>query len=254
MVFLWGVSCGLELWYHLLPRWSVAEKRAARMEGRPGRMCGKRSEQEIMIAKRALTGWMAACCVTLALAGCAGSGAKDKAAQETGGTVAAAAADHEAALKEVTRALVASASGGSGGQDARLEHRRPYYFKEYDVYPSGADAAQTVVTRVESRSAPYVASVKLDKQRFATRMHGKKDEARADASFLRQTGTQTRTYEFGGGRWRLRGSLFVVDKTEENVNGEWVPLEAQVVQKLAPQEEQPRSWFGRVWSKIMGKD
>ena len=40
---------------------------------------------------------------------------------------------------------------------------------------------------------------------------------------------------------------------EENVNGEWVPIEEEVEDVLALEEQQEGSWLGRAWSAITGR-
>ncbi|MDQ1256319.1 MAG: hypothetical protein QG656_915 [Candidatus Hydrogenedentes bacterium] len=162
--------------------------------------------------------------------------------------------DYEGALKNTVNALIARAPESAGDAEGQFMRRKPYFYKEYSVYPGGADAFTTLVTKTESRTAPYLASVKLDKVRFSTRFHRKKDEARADSNYLRDTGSETLTYEYRNGEWVLLGSFFVADKTEENVNGEWVAVQEQVQRTVAAEEPQKKGWFGRMWSKITGRD
>ena len=105
----------------------------------------------------------------------------------------------------------------------------------------------------ESRSAPLIADVVLAKQRFVTRLHRDRMEAQNDTNFLRDTGTETTTYELRNGGWVRVGSLFVASKSEENVNGEWAPVKETVERTVAAEEEKSQGWFGRTWSKITGK-
>jgi len=128
--------------------------------------------------------------------------------------------------------------------------RRPYFFKEYSVYPDGADEFDADIRETESRTAPVVANVTLEKQRFATRLHRKRAEAAADENFLRDTGVETMTFEWRGGQWKRVGTLFVAEKTEEYVNGEWVPPQEEI-QRTVAEEERP-GWWGRTWGKITG--
>jgi len=204
--------------------------------------------------------WVAVCGLLLVLAGCSwfpwakeGPSAKKTAEQETAGAPARAE-DYEAALKETVRGVLASAPSEPDNGHGKFVRRKPYFYKEYDTYPRGFESAKTVITKTESRTAPYVANVKIDKLRFATRLHRKRDEGRGDENYLRETGTETQTYEYRNGRWKLRGTFFLVEKTEENVNGEWVPLESKVANALSPREDESRSWFGRMWSRITGRD
>jgi hypothetical protein len=88
--------------------------------------------------------------------------------------------------------------------------------------------------------------------RYATRMHRKRDQAQADGNFLRDTGAQTISYELRNGKWWRAGSLFVAEKTEEYVSGEWVPVQEEVQRTVAAEEENA-NWFNRTWSAITGK-
>lgn len=160
--------------------------------------------------------------------------------------------DQEAKLLDAVQSFVRAQGGDASGAGSRLTRKTPYYFKEYSVYPDGADPLDVDVLESDSKTVPYRAQVKLNKQRFATRMHRKRDEAVADSNFLRDTGTETLSFELRGNRWHKVGSLFVAEKTEENVNGEWVPAQEEV-QRTVAAEEQQESWWTRAWSAISGR-
>jgi hypothetical protein len=160
--------------------------------------------------------------------------------------------DYEAKLLDAVQSYVRSQAGDASGAGSRLTRKTPYYFKEYSVYPDGADPLDVDVLESDLKTAPYRAQVKLNKQRFATKMHRKRDEAVADSNFLRDTGTETLSFELRGNRWHKVGSLFVAEKTEENVNGEWVPAQEEVERTVAA-EEQQESWWTRAWSAISGR-
>jgi hypothetical protein len=159
----------------------------------------------------------------------------------------------EAKLENIVRDHIKSAPSSPDNQRGRLVRRKPYFLREYAVYPDGPDAFDIAMRETESRTAPYVADVKLAKQRFATEMRRKKTDAKADSRFIRGTGTETLTYEFRNGKWRRLGSLFVAKKLEENVNGEWVPHEEAVDRTLAAEQEEQGSWLGRTWTSIVGR-
>lgn len=129
-----------------------------------------------------------------------------------------------------------------------LQEKRPYYFKEYAAYPGQPPQIDIQLRESESRSAPYVADVSVDKVRFATRLHRNRTDARADNNFLRDTGTETITFELRSGHWTRIGTLFVADKTEEYINGEWVPTREEVVRTVSTEEE--KGWWGRSWSRV----
>lgn len=162
-------------------------------------------------------------------------------------------ADREARLREAVDAYIQATGQASSDASGKLQHKNPYYFKEYYLYPSGASAASVDIQETESRTVPYRATVKVDKQRFSTKMHRKRDEAVADSNYARDTGHETLTFEMRNGRWYRAGSIFVAAKTEENVNGEWVPAQEEVERTVAAEEESSESWWKRAWSTVTGR-
>ena len=162
------------------------------------------------------------------------------------------AASREAALRKLVKRHVEQAARTTSEDRHELERSKPYYYKEYSVYPEGTERMTIEIREQDSRSRPYVADITLPKIQYSTRLHRKRQEAVEDDNFLRGTGTETLTYELRNGRWRPVGSLFVAEKTEENINGEWVPLEEEIVRTIEAEER--KGWFARQWSKIMGRD
>jgi hypothetical protein len=96
-----------------------------------------------------------------------------------------------------------------------------------------------------------MAEVKLPKVRYVTKLHRNRGDAREDTHFFRETGTETRTYELRYGDWTFVGSMFEVATTEEEINGEWVPAEDEVVKAVS--EESNKGWLGRSWSWVTGR-
>ncbi|HNR32278.1 MAG TPA: hypothetical protein PKI11_15410 [Candidatus Hydrogenedentes bacterium] len=160
------------------------------------------------------------------------------------------ASTQEDALRRLVARHIASAQRGQDDARSDLVFRRPYYFKEYSVYPNGPDDFDVRLRETESRSAPLAAEANIEKQRFATRLHRKRDQARADGNFLRDTGVETITYQWQGGQWKRVGALFVAEKTEEYVNGEWVSPREEIRRTVAEEEE--KGWWGRTWGRITG--
>jgi hypothetical protein len=152
-------------------------------------------------------------------------------------------------LRQVQLHIDQTEAKGRGDED----RKRPYFFKEYSDYAAGASDADVTLTETESRTSPYVADVKLDRTRYATRLHRSRDEARIDDSYLRDTGTETLTYELRNGRWVRVGSFFLSELTEEEVNGQWT-LVQRVVERTVQAEEPQKGWFGRTMSAITGRD
>lgn len=161
------------------------------------------------------------------------------------------AADYEQALRR-TVAEQARQTNARADQAPQITYRKPYFYKEYAVYPESGEDASVVVQETQKRSAPYVADVTLAKQRFATRLHRKRMDAEADANFLRDTGTETLTFELRNGQWARTGSLFVATVSEERVNGEWTPVQETAIRTAAPEEER-QSFVGRAWKALTGR-
>ena len=201
--------------------------------------------------KMTLTGrWLVVLAVTLACCSCAslrGGGspqAADATTPESGQTE----------LESVVRHHVKSAADSEADARGKLIRKKPYYYKEYVIYPGGPDAFKVEMHETESITAPYIADVHLEKQRYATNLHHKKQDAKADNGFFRDIGAETITYEFRNGKWRKMGSLFVAETVEENVNGEWVPIEEAAKHAISSREtEETKGWWGRTWSAITGR-
>jgi hypothetical protein len=131
----------------------------------------------------------------------------------------------------------------------------PYYSKEYSIYPGGVESAEIGITETDSRLRPYVATVKLERQRYTTRLHRERGEAEADADFIRETGTETLTYEWRGNDWMKVGSLFVAQLSEQQVDGQWAPIQETEKRTVATEEEAAEGgWFSRMASKLTGGD
>lgn len=158
--------------------------------------------------------------------------------------------DAQARLKDIIREKIAAESGKGEGQAIPVIYRRPYYFREYSVFPDGEDAFELDFRENDSRTRPLIAEVKLNKIRYSTQMHRKQGRAAADTTFFRDSGEETLVYEWHNGRWAQTGAIFNALKTEEQVNGQWVPHKEETV-RVNPEEEH-RGWFGRMWGRIRG--
>jgi hypothetical protein len=178
---------------------------------------------------------------------------QDVAANAADGPVAVASKDEaESRLQSTVKGYIMAELRRGTKAKPDLVHRRPYFYKEYVEYPDGADKFDIQLRDNDSRTRPFIAEVKVNKIRFSTRMHRKRDTAEEDGNFLRDTGTETLNYELRNGRWHRLGGLYVAAKTEENLAGEWVPRRDDTV-RVNPSESKP-GWFKRTWSKITGKD
>lgn len=174
-------------------------------------------------------------------------------AEEDASGVPASEAEYRGRLETLVRRGVSETEAAADERRDSILYKRPYYFRQYESYPSGASNLDMAMRKTESKTAPYVADVTLDKVRYATRIHRRRDEAVSDVNFLRDTGRETQTYEFRNGRWVRVGSLFLAEKSEENINGEWVPLEEEVQRTVAAEEQAADSWWRRAFGRITGR-
>ena len=153
-------------------------------------------------------------------------------------------------LRQVAQRIEATEADAANNQ-SKIIRKKPYYFKEYSNYQGKAEADDVSLSETESRTAPYVANVTLEKVRYATRLHRSREDARLDNGFLRGSGVETLSYEYRGGRWVYVGSFFQEEKTEEQVDGSWVGV--QRANKPTLREEEPKKgWLGRTWSSVTG--
>lgn len=161
--------------------------------------------------------------------------------------------DYKADLMALTEKRLRTANGGAEESGGRVIHKKPYFFREYSLYPDDTTDVQIDIQERDSRTSPLIADVTAPKQRFATRLHRKRVEAEKDEAFLRDTGVETVTYDLRGGKWVRVGSLFVAEKTEEKVDGEWQPVKEVVKRTVATEEEHKGGWLKRAWSSVTGK-
>jgi hypothetical protein len=192
--------------------------------------------------------------LVLASLSCGTFGGKSESAEAVAPSAPVSGAeDREARLREAVDNYIQATGQASNDATGKLQHKNPYYFKEYYLYPSGSSGASIDIQETESRTVPYRGSVKVEKQRFATKLHRKRDEAVADSNYARDTGVETLTFEMRNGRWYRAGSMFVAAKTEEFINGEWVPAQEEVERTVAAEEEGSDSWWRRAWSTMTGR-
>ena len=154
-------------------------------------------------------------------------------------------------LRDIVSQYIQEEQAAGDQERVPVVRRRPYYFKEYVVFPDGSGAFSIDFREVDSRIRSLVAEVTLNKIRYSTRMHRKRDRAQADKDFLKDTGVETLVFELRSGRWVRTGTIFDAQKTEEFVAGEWVPRREET-QRIIPSEERP-GFFKRIWMRIRGE-
>lgn len=153
--------------------------------------------------------------------------------------------EFEARLRDLVGGELRSAGSQADRPSTKVIFRKPHFYKEYSVYPNGEDDYTLELTERESRTTPLSAEVSVDKIRFATRLHSKKEDARLDETFIRGTGKETTSYELRNGKWRRLGSLFVAEKTEAFSDGEWRPFR-DIPSRPVMEEEEPTRWWQRL--------
>jgi hypothetical protein len=191
--------------------------------------------------------------LSILTSGCASDGSQQNSpagAAVTDGVFSPTQAEAEIRLKEMVTEQIQSEKQYDNTQAVPVIKRRPYYFKEYAVYPDGPDGFDVEFREIDSRTRPLMAEVNLNKIRYSTHMHRKYNLAASDSDFLRDTGKETLVFEWRNGRWTRTGAIFDAEKTEENINGQWAPRREETV-RVNPEEDRP-GWFGRIWQRIRG--
>jgi len=158
--------------------------------------------------------------------------------------------DPEAQLRRQVETEIAAHNQAAATDRNRVIRRRPFWLKEYAEFPAPT-VMQVEIQETESRSRPYLADVRVEKVRFATKMHRDRGAAQQDTHFFRDTGMETMTYEYRNGRWQRVGGLFVAERSEEMVNGQWVAVREPAQRAEAPEEP---GWFGRTWGRVVGRN
>lgn len=130
-------------------------------------------------------------------------------------------------------------------------YRRPFYFREYGVYPDGANGFEVEFRENDSRTNPLLAEVKLNKVRYSTQMYRKYNQAASDINFLRDTGSETLFFEWRNGRWHQTGAVFNAQSTDEMIDGEWVAHQDKTI-RVNPDADRP-GLIGRFWERIRGE-
>lgn len=153
-------------------------------------------------------------------------------------------------LRELIKEYIQETGQSTESKSVPVIHKRPYYYREFFIYPEGPEGFQVNFKDVDSRTRPLAGEVHIKKIRYSTRMHRKYDLAAADTDFLRDMGVETLIFEWRNGRWIKTGALFEAESTEVQINGQWTPLKEKTV-RISPGEERP-GWFGRLWERIRG--
>ena len=122
---------------------------------------------------------------------------------------------------------------------------RSYYYKEYYEFPGNEGVYSLDFTEKESRTTPLTAELEVEKVRYATRLKTDRDAVQGDDGYLRSHGINYISYELRNGEWRRVGDLFLADKTEESVDGEWRQIKEEK-RPTALVEAESKGWFDRL--------
>ena len=148
--------------------------------------------------------------MTAALSGCFGGGRgivqDDPSAEAVSG---ASREEAETVLRGIVEKHLRAEAGRGSAAGPDMVRRRPYYFREYVEYPSGAGGMEIVLRDNDSRIRPLSGEVRVAKVRHSTRMHRSRGEAAEDANFFRDTGTEMLNYELRNGRCCRRAACCV---------------------------------------------
>ncbi len=184
-----------------------------------------------------------------------GGGSSENSTPVDGESLAASASESESRqelLRQVQGHMNRVEATGKDSEDTVIR-KRPYFYKEYNEYPEDSASAEVILTETESRTSPLLAEVRVTRQRYSTKLHRSRDAAQIDDGFLRDTGTETLSYELRNGRWTRVGSFFLAETTEQRQGGQWEPVQRVLERPVMQQNEESQGWFGRTLSAITGR-
>lgn len=121
---------------------------------------------------------------------------------------------HEATLRALVDRSLGDAQKVNTPATARTTFARPYYFREYSIYPKGIESYGLEMRESDSQSTPYTARIRLPQLRYTTSFEKKKSVARGESVYREASGIETRSYELRHGHWRETGSVFVAHASE----------------------------------------
>ncbi len=148
-------------------------------------------------------------------------------------------------LKELEAAARYSSEGNS-----QLRHPRPYFYREYVVYPDGIEQFRAVYSETESRTTPLTAEASLRMVRYATELTKNKESARNDSDFQRDEGKQTLSFQYRNGKWRRVGSVFIAEKSERFSDGEWRLVRERAQIEAAPEVAPKTGLWRRALNRV----
>jgi hypothetical protein len=146
-------------------------------------------------------------------------------------------------LKRVVEEQIATADRRRLEAQSRIRTASPYFYKRFELYPSGTTELQISLETTDVPLKPYEAAVSVPKARFTTRYHTSRSACADDSEFIRDIGTQWDTYSYESGEWNPLYSLFEIEKTSILRDDTWEDVTG-AVDRMA--QDEPESFFGRV--------
>jgi len=146
-------------------------------------------------------------------------------------------------LKRAVEEQIATAERRRLESQSRIRGASPYFYKRFELYPSGTAELQISLKTTDMPLKPYEATVSVPKARFTTRYHTSRSACADDSEFIRDMGTQWDTYVYESGEWNLLYSLFEIERTSVLRGDTWEDVTG-TVDRLA--QDEPESFFGRI--------
>ena len=170
------------------------------------------------------------------------SGVSEKQAHEASDMLS----EQTRALEQLRRAIeeqIATAERRRLEVQSELRSAPPYFYKRFELYPSGTTELQIALKKTAVALKPYEATVSVPTARFTTRYHTSRPACTQDSDFIRDMGTQRDTYVYESGEWNLLYSLFEVQQTSVLRGDTWAEVTG-AAERIA--QDRPSSFFGRI--------
>ncbi len=150
------------------------------------------------------------------------------------------------ALEQLRRAVeeqIATAERRRLEVQSRIRSAPPYFYRRFELYPSGTTELQISLKKTDVPLKPYEATVSVPKARFTTQYHASRSACTDDTEFIRDMGTGWDIYVYESGEWNIVYSLFEIEDTSVLREDRWENVTG-AVDRMA--QARPESFFGRI--------